>query len=78
MIEPMLGMELAPFACPFTCIGVEVGLSCRGGSGDGDREYEDEWFSCCAWGSGTMSLGSILDIGGVEDGARFCACTPLC
>lgn len=35
MSEPMLGMELAPV----TCVGVELELSCRGGIGEGDREW---------------------------------------
>lgn len=78
MIEPMLGIELAPLACPFAWVGVEFELSCLGGIGDGDREYEDGWFGCCAKGDGTMRRGSILDIGGSDEGGRFCACAACC
>lgn len=78
MMEPILGIELAPFACPFAWVGVETELSCLGGIGDGDREWEDGWFGCCASGEGTISLGSILDIDDVEEGARSWDCTACC
>lgn len=64
----MLGIELAPLIW----VGVELELSCLGGIGEGDREWE-EWLGCCARGDGTMSLGSILDIGGVDEAGRCSA-----
>lgn len=62
----MLGMELAPVVC----VGVELELSCLGGIGEGDRECEDAWLDCCCKDDGTMSLGSILLIGGVDEAGR--------
>ena len=66
--EPMLGMVLAPFVC----IGVELEVSCFGGRGDGERECGECWLGCWTNGDGIMSLGSIFDMGGVDDGGRFC------
>lgn len=60
-------MELAPFV---VCVGVEFELSCRGGIGDGDREWEDAQLVCCGKDDGTMSLGSILATGGVDEAGR--------
>lgn len=62
----MLGIELAPVAC----VGVEFELSCLGGIGDGERECEDTWPDWCCRDDGTMSLGSIFVVGGVDEAGR--------
>lgn len=84
MSEPMLGIVLACEVPLAIRVGVALLLllllcsvpSCFSGCGGvGDRESEMMFWLCsCVNGDGAMRRGSILDMGGVEDGFRDWGC----
>lgn len=84
MSEPMLGIVLACEVPLAIRVGVALLLllllcsvpSCFSGCGGvGDRESEMMfWLWSCVNGDGAMRRGSILDMGGVEDGFRDWGC----
>ncbi len=63
----MLGIVLA-CGVPLARVGVVPVSSCFTGFGDGDLEPMTGAAGSCVGGVGAMSRGSILDIGGGEDG----------